>query len=337
MTIRRLACIIIPVVIALIFAGCGLVNYRVPQNEDNIPEQGAQQPGGSIPIDPHAQARERQIVLYFKHEIADLLVPEIRKVVQETQTIEQLIVEELLKGPQKFERRSVMPKGTSLIDVTRRGDTVFVNLTKEYLNPVDLSTLPGKEAVSPENIPSVQAEMKRLSVYSIVHSLTYLDGVNQVKLLVDNRQLSYEEMGTELLLESNSSLSPSSPMLAVKRNKAYNLTPAKTVEYVLNQLAGEPDWDKVYLFLSDQTMDGNQLPPLDEFKSRMPAMVGGFIEFEGNPVLDEEITIGKAFVAVKYIIRTTEPKTEIQDVLTVDNKLDGIWKVRLPNFLTQLR
>jgi germination protein M len=336
-SIRRLAYIIVPVVIVLIFTGCRLINFRVPQNEDNNPEQGVQQPGGSIPIDPHAQARERQIVLYFKHEIADLLVPEIRKVVQETQTIEQLIVEELLKGPQNFERRSIIPQGTELLDVTRRGDTVFVNLTREYLNDIDLSTLPGKETVNEENAPMVQAEMKRLSIYSIVHSLTYLDGVNQVKLLVDNRQPSYEEMGAELLLEGSTNLSPSSPMMAVKRNKGFNLTPAKSVEYLLNQLAGEPDWEKVYFFLSDQTMDGNQLPPLDELKSRMPAVVGGFIEFEGNPVLDEEITIGKAFVPVKYTLRITEPKSEIQDVLTVDNKLDGIWKVRLPSFLTQLR
>ena len=56
----------------------------------------------------------------------------------------------------------------------------------------------------------MQAEMKRLAAYSIVNSLTMLDGVNLVKLMVNN-MLSYRDMGTELLLEEGSELDLDSP------------------------------------------------------------------------------------------------------------------------------
>ena len=41
--------------------------------------------------------------------------------------------------------------------------------------------------------------MKQLSIYSIVNSLTELDGVNRVKILVNNRSLTYDEIGADLV------------------------------------------------------------------------------------------------------------------------------------------
>ncbi len=333
-TIKRLAFILCSAVLFFMLSGCALIRDIFPEARD--PE--IQQPANPVPVDPHAKAEEKEIILYFKHEIADVLVPERRRVMQEKQTEEQLIVQELLKGPQNFERRSVMPPGTSLIDVVRRADTVFVNVTEDFLNDIVLVNLPGKEDTPESDIPRIQAEMKRLSVYSIVHSLTYLDGVNQVKLLVGNRQLSYKEMGTELLLEEGSMLTGDSPMMAIRRDKAFILTPSKAVAFVLNQLTGEPDWDSVYLFLSDKTMDNSNLPPLDVFKARIPPVIGGYIEYEGNPIEGEEYVMEKAFVTVRYTLRTGNGRRDIYEVLTVDNKnLEGIWKVRLPEFFNQFR
>lgn len=322
--------------ILLLLAGttaCGRI--RVPwQDAAPTPDQ----PQNPIAVDPHAKAEEREIVLYFKHEFADLLVPERRIVLQDKQTEEQLILQELLKGPQAFERRAVMPPGTALIDVVRRGETVFVNLTEEFLGDIPLAALPGKELIPEEEIPRVQAEMKRLSIYSIVHSLTFLDGVNQVKLLVESRQLSYAEMDAELLLEEGTLLTEDSPMMAIPRNQAFNLSPSDSVYFVLNQWTGETDWDKVYPFLSDRTMDNSSLPPLQELKARFPAVVGGYIEFEGYPILEEEFLMDKAFVTVRYTLKLGAVRREVREVLTVDNRnLEGLWKVRLPEFFSQFR
>lgn len=319
-------------VVLLLFPAAGCSQFlNNPQNPKGTGDQVS-----PMPIDPYEQAKEVNITLYFKHEIAPFLVPEKRTVHQDKQTIEQLVVEELLKGPQSFERRLVMPPGTDVIDVTRRGDTVFVNLTQEFLNPIDLSSIPGLEDTAESDVPRVQAEMKRLAVYSIVNSLTYLDGVNQVKLMINNTQLSYREMGTELLIEEGSVLDPDSPMMAVRRNKNVNLSPAKTVRLVFGALTAEPDWDLIYMFLSKKTMDGGTLPPLDEFKKKIPPIVGGMVAFEGNPVLEEEYMLDKAFVTIQYTDKTTDPPKEVTEVLTVD-ETEGIWKVRLPALFNQYK
>jgi germination protein M len=332
--IKKLTIWILALLLLFLGAGCSqfLSNPQGPAESQG--PQGEQV--SPMPIDPYEQAKEVNITLYFKHEIADFLVPEKRTVHQDKQAIEQLIVEELLKGPQNFERRLIMPPGTDVIDVTRRSDTVFVNLTQDFLNPIELTAIPDKENIAEEDIPRAQAEMKRLAVYSIVNSLTHLDGVNQVKLMINNTQLSYREMGTELLIEEGSVLDPDSPMMAVRRNKNVNLSPAKTVRLVFNALTAEPDWDKIYMLLSNKTMDGNTLPPLDEFKKKTPAIVGGMIAFEGNPVLEEEYIFDKAFVTVQYTDKTAASPKEVTDVLTVD-EIEGIWKVRLPAFFSQFR
>ncbi|HHY82650.1 MAG TPA: GerMN domain-containing protein [Clostridiales bacterium] len=339
MNISRKLNILVPVIIIMLalITGCSRLLGNIPGNDNEgrtaNPPQVKESP---VPIDPYEQAKETRITLYFKHEIADFLVPEERTVLQEKKSTEQLIVEELLKGPQSFERVLVMPPGTEIIDVTRRSDTVFVNLTDDFLNPIDLTAIPGKEKTPEEDYAAVQAEMKRLAVYSIVNSLTYLDGVNQVKLMVNNTQLSYREMGTEILLEEGSVLNPDSPMVALHRNKNVNQTPAKTVRLVLNALTAEPDWDIIYRFLSGKTMDGSNLPPLDEFKAKVPPVVGGMIAFEGSPVIEEEYLVNKAFVTVQYTDKTSEPAKEVNEVLTVDY-IDGIWKLRLPSIFSQYK
>lgn len=336
--IKKSILLILVVAGLIVQAGCaGLF-----KNADHGPESSYsadpqdQQGASPLPIDPYEQAAEIQITLYFKHEIADFLVPEQRTVMQEKKSTEQIIVEELLKGSQAFQRVLVMPPNTEIIDVTRRGDTVFVNLTDDFLNPIDLSTIPGRENTAEEDYFVIQAEMKRFAVYSIVNSLTMLDGVNQVKLMINNAQLSYREMGTELLLEEGSELDPDSPMVALRRNKNLNQSPARTVRLVLNALTAEPNWDLIYPFLSSRTMDGSTLPPLDEFKAQTPPVLGGMIAFEGSPVLEEEYLIDKAFVTVHYTDKTTDALREVTETLTVD-MVDGVWKVRLPSFFSQYR
>ena len=224
-------------------------------------------------------------------------------------------MEELLKGSSAFQRVLVMPPNTEIIDVTRRGDTVFVNLTDDFLNPIDLSTIPGRENTAEEDYFVIQAEMKRFAVYSIVNSLTMLDGVNQVKLMINNAQLSYREMGTELLWRK-APVDPDSPMVALRRNKNLNQSPARTVRLVSNALTAEPNWDLIYPFLSSRTMDGSTLPPLDEFKAQTPPVLGGMIAFEGSPVLEEEYLIDKAFVTVHYTDKTTDTLREVTETLT---------------------
>ena len=327
--------LILVALLMVLLAGCSGLLGTSP-GIDGTPTVQPEVKESPVPIDPYEKAKETKITLYFKHDIADFLVPEERTVLQDKKSTEQLVVEELLKGPQSFDRLLVMPPGTEVIDVTRRSDTVFVNLTDDFLNPIELSAIPGKEKTPEEDYSKVQAEMKRLAVYSIVNSLTYLDGVNQVKLMINNTQLTYREMGTETLIEEGSELNPDSPMVAIRRNKNVNQSPARTVRLVLNALTTEPDWNIIYNFLSSKTMDGSTLPPLEELKAKVPPVVGGMIAFEGSPIVDEEYLGNKAFVTVHYTDKTSGSAREVNEVLTVDY-VDGLWKMRLPSFFSQYK
>lgn len=334
---KKLVFFITLIFILYVFTGCTYFNQPsifgkkdkdIKPNTDDIKGKG---------IDPDPKPIEVNIMLYFKHQTADLLVPEERKVQKDKQSIEQLVVEELLKGPRKFERVLVMPQDVKILDVTRKGNTVFVNLSSEFKKPVDLSIIPGKENIPKEEEVKTLAEMKRLAIYSIVNSLTDLEGGLQVKILVDNKQLTYEEMGAELLLEGQPSIDKKTPMTAISREKKFILNPSDAVKYVIEGLSGKPNWDLVYPFLATKMADDSTLPKLDELK-RLTSAVGVTIESEESPINQEEIKPNgsTAFVTASYTIKYPNGKKEVKDkdVITVVRE-EGIWKVRLPEFFVK--
>lgn len=281
-------------------------------------------------VDPDPQATEESITLYFKHQYADLLVWETRTVKKCKQSLEHLVMEELLKGPIKHERLLVMPSGTKILSVTRYGETVFVDLSREFLNDIDLSAIAGKESTQPDDKNKAQIEMKKMAIYSIVNSITRsIVGVNKVKILVESRALSYEEMKADLLSPNQANLK--SPMPELYRNKNIILSPGKSVEKLLNAMIGEPDWDKAYAFLASEAIDNTNLPPIDEFKKQAIANPIS-LELDGNPIIDEEImSDGTAYVIARFTIRYSNGLKVPFDkfIFTVVNK-EGIWKVRLP-------
>ncbi|HZJ57577.1 MAG TPA: GerMN domain-containing protein, partial [Clostridia bacterium] len=285
------------------------------------------------------------ITLYFKHRFSDYLVPEIRMAVRDKQSLEQLLVEELLKGPSQHDRTPIMPLGVEVLDVTRKGETVFVNLSKEFTEDINLSEIPGKEEIPEEKRPIVKAEMKRLGIYSIVDSLTELEGVNQVKFLVENRAISYADMDGELeklMFPESGELEDeqysNAVLVALARDRSYILTPSKSVELVFEGLVGEPKWDRIYPLLAKETMGKDNLPTKEELAGLWSAVVGN-IELENVFIVDEEIKPdGRAFVTVSYNVNFTSGKKEKMrgDMISVVDE-ENIWKVKLPDFVSEFR
>lgn len=117
-----------------------------------------------------------KLVLYFANETGDGLVAEARKVKHTTNDLkEQLIVENLLKGPEKTGNYPTINPQTTLLSVTTKDDTCYVNFDSDFLNRV--------YDVKPEII-----------IYSIVNSL--IDGsstVNKVQITVNGeKEVVYE-------------------------------------------------------------------------------------------------------------------------------------------------
>ena len=336
--------IVLFIILVIIVAGCDTMGGKDYNNENE--KEGNQTANEKVlSIDPDPRPEEYTFTLYFKHKFSDYLIPEIRTAIRDKQSVEQLLVEELLKGPSQHDRISIMPAGVKVLDVTRKGETVFVNLSQEFTDEISLNEIPGKEEIPEDRRATVKAEMKRLGIYSIVDSLTELEGVNQVKFLVENRGISYTDMDKELgkLLfpesaESEDGQFANAVLVALGRDRSYILTPSKSVDLVFKGLVGEPKWDRVYPLLAKETMGKDSLPSKEELASLWSAVVAS-IELESAFIIDEEIKPdGKAFVTVSYNVTFTSGKKEKRqgDMISVVDE-DNIWKVKLPDFVSEFR
>ncbi len=320
------------VLILLSIMGCNSIINRIIFHEGKN-DPGMEDKQDEKYINPEIQINEVDITLYFKHYLVDYLVPEKRRAEKGRQPIEFVIVDELLKGPMQVDRVAIMPPNVKVMDVTRKGDTVFVNLSEEFTKDIDLTVLPGMDKLPEEQKPNVLAKMKQLSIYSIVNSLTELDGVNRVKILVNNRALTYDEIGADLIASELPSVDINAPIMAIARKKGFILSPDDVVREVFTALNEGPDWNRVDAFLARVNSDGSERPSIEELEKTYLAYVSA-LEFEDGFIEGEEIKPdGEAFVTATYAIKYANGKKESREneLFRVVNE-EGIWKLRLPDF-----
>lgn len=109
----------------------------------------------------------QELKLYFAGEKGDCLEPETVSLRYSSSTsIEKLVVEQLIKGPEKEGMLAVIPPETRVLGVSVREHICYVNFDQEFLN--------GAPGVTPE-----------ATVYAIVNSLTESGNVSQVQISVN--------------------------------------------------------------------------------------------------------------------------------------------------------
>ena len=114
-----------------------------------------------------ATLEENRLTLYFASADGQALVSEQRKVYYDSNnTQEQVIVENLILGPDVDDAKSVFPQGTRAIDVTTNAGICYVNLSADFLN---------------QNYDILET----VTIYSIVDSLTELDSVQKVQIYIN--------------------------------------------------------------------------------------------------------------------------------------------------------
>lgn len=107
------------------------------------------------------------LTLFFADETGQRLVEEEREVVHSMNTsMEKLIVEELLKGPQEAGRYRTLPADVKLLNVSVNENVCYINFDSAFLN----STLEVNEYIP---------------IYSIVNSLCEISNVNKVQITVN--------------------------------------------------------------------------------------------------------------------------------------------------------
>lgn len=108
-----------------------------------------------------------KLKLYFANEKKDGLVAEEREVVHNVNTsLEKMIVEQLMAGPQISGNYPVIPKDTKLLNVSISENICYVNFDIKFTSG---------EPEAAEYIP----------IYAIVNSLTELQTVNKVQITVN--------------------------------------------------------------------------------------------------------------------------------------------------------
>ncbi len=118
------------------------------------------------------QAPKTTLVLYFSDENAEYLVAERRNIeIASGDTIEKAVVNELIKGPTEAGRAKTIPQETKLLSIETKNNVCFVNLSKEFVDKH-----PGGSTG------------ERLTIYSIVNSLTELGTIDKVQFLIEGEK-----------------------------------------------------------------------------------------------------------------------------------------------------
>lgn len=107
------------------------------------------------------------LTLYFTDETGRQMAKEEREVVHSINTsMERLVVEELIKGPQSAGRMATIPPETKLLNITVNENVCYVNFDAAFLN-----VIPGLS----EYVP----------IYSVVNSLCEISDINKVQITVN--------------------------------------------------------------------------------------------------------------------------------------------------------
>ena len=111
--------------------------------------------------------QETTLMLYFANETGDKLVETTKNVYYKaTTSMERLVVEQLIDGPEEDSAYPTIPASTKILNVVVEDGICYVNLSDALLNS--------------ENDVTAQ-----VCIYSLVNSLSELTGVNKVQILIN--------------------------------------------------------------------------------------------------------------------------------------------------------
>ncbi|AGL00684.1 GerMN domain-containing protein [Desulfoscipio gibsoniae] len=161
--------------LTLTLMGCG-------QNKDSVSQGGNQNPGAAQgdnqtgsdesghndDISAKPAQTEQKVTLYFSDDQAMRLVPEKRTVTKGDETLEEVILRELINGPKKDNLVQTIPEGTKLLSVSVVNGVAYVNFSKEF----QTKHWGGSSG-------------ETMTLYSVVNSLAKLPGIEKVQFLLE--------------------------------------------------------------------------------------------------------------------------------------------------------
>ncbi|MBQ2897210.1 MAG: GerMN domain-containing protein [Clostridia bacterium] len=126
-----------------------------------------------IVYDTTPEVKQQQyLTLYFANKDGSYLVDESRRItINEKESVEIQALRELIKGPKSKNSSRTIPQETKILSVETKEGICFVNLSQEFISRHTGGTA-----------------SEQLTIYSIVNTLTELEGVEKVQFLIEGQK-----------------------------------------------------------------------------------------------------------------------------------------------------
>ena len=130
-------------------------------------------PASLVLHDRSAEQLYAQLTLYFSDSQGRFLMEEQRsELVESDDSLPEHILRALIAGPQSAQLQPTIPEGTALLSVSVLDGVCLVNFSSEFR----------------QNRPKQQLT-ERMTVFSVVNSLTQLEEINSVEILVEGNPI----------------------------------------------------------------------------------------------------------------------------------------------------
>ena len=138
-----------------------------------------------------AVAAKETVTIYFPDKEGTHLVPERREIeLQASISVERLIIAELAKGPNNEELIQIIPSDINLISVETNDGVCFVNISGDFVDKIQSGST-----------------STTMALFSVVNSLTELEGINSVQILIDGKTgIEFGNFVLDAPLERNKAL-----------------------------------------------------------------------------------------------------------------------------------
>ena len=152
-------------IVAIIAVGV----YLIIQNNSE-PEMNEIEPEAEITDE---QMRQTIVTLYYQNKDTKELMPEGRTIDAKELLTDPYatLVNLLIETPKNEKLQSAIPEGTRVLKTELQGNVIYLDLSKEFID-----NHPGGE------------EQENITIYSIVNTLTELNEVEGVKILINGQE-----------------------------------------------------------------------------------------------------------------------------------------------------
>lgn len=238
-----------------------------------------------------SRSETADVSLYYTNRDNSKILTEKRQVkVTRENPIHKVAMEELLKGPQDEGLKSTIPPGTKLLDIKIEGETAVVNFSEDFSNFAGMMS-------------------ETISVISVVNTLTDLEGIEKVQILVEGEDLvapsgePYGALGKYDVEEVNRDLSMTDIILYFSDEQAMYLMPE------IRQVEKDKPIEKIIV---EQLIEG---PKKDGLYPTIP---------EGTSLISIEVKDGTAYVNFSEELKTNHRGGSSGEAMTINSVVNSL-------------